>query len=409
MLSHLRIKIALFSAYFVFAILLNSVGTVIMQSINSFGASEADASLLEAFKDLPIAVVSFLVASWLPKFGYRQGMIVAFSVVALACLAMPLAPSFLMTKLVFVAIGSSFGVTKIAVYATIGLVTESRNEHASFMNFIEGFFMIGMWSGYWIFGAFIDSSNPASYSWLNVYWLLAGLSAANIFLLLGTHFDQAASVPAGADALSEFIAMMKLVWRPLVLIFVLAAFLYVLIEQGIGTWLPTFNLKVLDLPAAMSAQITSIFAGGLAIGRLSAGFLLARMSWYPLLNVCVVAMAMLILAVMPFAAPASHGAEITWFNAPPAAYLLPLIGLFMAPIYPVVNSVVLSALPKERHAHMAGLIVVFSALGGTTGSRITGLTFEHFGGETAFYLPLIPMAVILVCLYLLHREVIKAG
>ncbi|MEI8640389.1 hypothetical protein P4S68_02165 [Pseudoalteromonas sp. Hal099] len=30
---------------------------------------------------------------------------------------------------------------------------------------------------------------------------------------------------------------------------------------------------------------------------------------------------------------------------------------------------------------MTGLIVVFSALGGTTGSMITGYVFEHFSGQ----------------------------
>ena len=45
---------------------------------------------------------------------------------------------------------------------------------------------------------------------------------------------------------------------------------------------------------------------------------------------------------------------------------------------------------------MSGLIVVFSALGGTTGSIITGNVFERFDGQTAFYLSLIPMVLLLV-------------
>ena len=74
-MKNIGLQLSLFSAYFVFAILLNSVGTVILQSIASFGVSRGDASVLEAFKDLPIAIVSFLVASFLPRFGYRRAMI----------------------------------------------------------------------------------------------------------------------------------------------------------------------------------------------------------------------------------------------------------------------------------------------------------------------------------------------
>ena len=52
---------------------------------------------------------------------------------------------------------------------------------------------------------------------------------------------------------------------------------------------------------------------------------------------------------------------------------------------------------------MAGLIVVFSALGGTSGSLITGNLFEHFGGQTAFYFSLLPIAVIVATLFAFKR------
>lgn len=51
--------------------------------------------------------------------------------------------------------------------------------------------------------------------------------------------------------------------------------------------------------------------------------------------------------------------------------------LLMAPIYPVLNSAMPSSLPKDRHAGTTGLMVVFSALGGTLGSIITGTIFAH--------------------------------
>lgn len=64
------VKIAMYLNYFVFAILLNSVGIVILKSQANYGVDEVQASVLEAFKDLPIAIVSFFVASFLPRIGY---------------------------------------------------------------------------------------------------------------------------------------------------------------------------------------------------------------------------------------------------------------------------------------------------------------------------------------------------
>ena len=94
-----------------------------------------------------------------------------------------------------------------------------------------------------------------------------------------------------------------------------------------------------------------------------------------------------------------------WGALPAAALILPLIGLLLAPVYPTVNSVVLSALPVERQAGMTGLIVVFSALGGTLGSFLTGRLFAAFGGRTAVAGVLAPVALLLLGLLVLRRLV----
>lgn len=404
-----RITLSLYLTYFVFAILLNSVGTVILQVINVYDVTKSAASVLEGFKDLPIAIVSFVVASFLPRLGFRNAMVIGLALVTFACLAMPLLPTFWTTKLLFLAVGSAFALVKVSVYATVGQITSSTKQHASQMNTIEGIFMVGVLCGYWLFGYFIDSDNPTSDRWLNVYWLLAAICTANIALLICTKFPLSTPTTESGTLRSDFLDMLLLMKRPLVYIFVLSAFMYVLIEQGIGTWLPTFNNEILKLPTAMSVQVTSIFAATLAIGRLSAGFIMQRLHWYPVLNGCVLFTASLILLTMPLTHDITAQVDIDWFSAPIAAYIFPLIGLFMAPIYPAINSVMLSALPKRQHAAMTGLIVIFSALGGTTGSIITGYTFAHFSGQTAFYFSLIPITIILVALFFFKRETDKVA
>lgn len=66
------ITAVLYLNYFVFAILLNSVGIVILKAQKNYSVNELQASILEAFKDLPIAIVSFLIASFLPRIGYKK-------------------------------------------------------------------------------------------------------------------------------------------------------------------------------------------------------------------------------------------------------------------------------------------------------------------------------------------------
>ncbi len=405
-----RIMLALFLIYFVFAILLNSVGTVILQVIGNYGVSKSGASVLEAFKDLPIAVVSFMVASFLPRIGYRNAMLAALALVCAACVAMPLLPSFLTTKLLFLCVGVAFALVKVSVYSTLGLIARDRKQHAGIMNTLEGVFMVGVLSAYWIFGYFIDSSDPRSASWLQVYWVLALLCAFTFVLVLATPFDEhAAALPAGRSRWDDFTAMLKLFFKPLVCVFVITAFLYVLIEQSVGTWLPTFNNEILKLPTAMSVEVTSIFAACLAIGRLSAGVIMRRLHWYPVMNACVIGMAAMVLLALPLTRGVVLDPNVSWSSAPLATFLFPLIGLFMAPIYPGINSVMLSSLPQNQHSSMTGLLVIFSALGGTTGSFVTGYVFGNFDGHLAFYLTLVPITLVLVTLFFFKRQVDKLG
>lgn len=401
-----RILFILFLIYFVFAILLNSVGTVILQVINNYGVGKSAASVLEGFKDLPIAIVSFLVASFLPRLGYKRAMLIGLAIVTCACLAMPLVPGFATAKVLFLAVGVAFALTKVSVYSTLGLIATSRKHHAGMMNTLEGFFMVGVLCAYWLFSFFIDSNDPASRTWLNVYWLLAALCAVTFVLLATTTFDeQLAALPAGRTPAQDFSAMLQLFFKPLVCIFVVTAFLYVLIEQSVGTWLPTFNNEIMKLPAAMSVQVTSIFAACLAVGRLSAGVVLRRVHWYPVMNLCLLGMGAVVLLALPLTHGVVANPDVTWLTAPPAAFLFPLIGLFMAPIYPGINSVMLSSLPAHQHSAMTGLLVIFSALGGTTGSLVTGYVFGAFSGHFAFYLTLVPIGVVLVMLFFFRRAV----
>ncbi|MFM2086005.1 MAG: hypothetical protein RLZZ237_874 [Pseudomonadota bacterium] len=401
-----RIFCILLLIYFVFAILLNSVGTVILQLIGNYGVSKASASVLEGFKDLPIAIVSFVLASFLPRIGYKKAILAGLAIVTAACVAMPLLPSFLTTKMLFLCTGVAFALVKVSVYSTVGLISNDRRQHASTMNTLEGFFMVGVLSAYWLFGHFIDSGDPKSHSWLQVYWVLAALCALTFLLVLATPFDErGAQLPAGRSIAQDFAAMLKLFFKPLVCVFVLTAFLYVLIEQSVGTWLPTFNNEILKLPTAMSVEVTSIFAACLALGRLSAGVLMRKINWYPVMNGCVIGMAAMVLLALPLTHDVVLDPHVTWATAPLATFLFPLIGLFMAPIYPGINSVMLSSLPKNQHSSMTGLLVIFSALGGTTGSLITGYVFGNFSGHFAFYLTLVPITIVLVTLFFFKRAV----
>lgn len=396
-MKNFNIKAVLFLNYFVFAILLNSVGTVILQVQQNFGISKSSASVLEGFKDLPIAICSFILASFLPKIGIKNSMLIALFLVSCMCFVMPFTDDFWFFKLLFAIVGISFALIKISVFTSIGLVTSTDKEHSSFMGFLEGFFMIGVLAGNVLFSLFIDDHNPKSTHWMNVYWVLGALSALSfLFLFFSKLNESEARSEKKTDLLGDLRNSISLFSYKKVLFFLLCAFLFVLVEQSFQTWTPTFYKEILKLPTSMSIQAGAVLAGAFALGRFLSGFFSKKFSWIYVVSFCVIGFAISILLVLPLTHDIQINEGTGWFNAPLVVYLFPLMGGLLAPIYPSINSVILASIPKYLHSAMSGLIVVFSAIGGTIGSMITGFVFQEFSGQQAFYLSLIPLSLLII-------------
>jgi fucose permease len=260
--------------------------------------------------------------------------------------------------------------------------------------------MIGIAAGFVAFPFFYSDTNPDA--WLRIYLVLAGLIALSFFVLLFSDFKIKYEVP-GTSIKSDFLEMIKLIKRPLVLVFAVAAFMYVMTEQGIMSWLPTFNQKVLHLPEKTSIYMAVILMLSIALGRYISSHLVKKISWFALLAFCLVGAALMVLFVLPQTQNLASGEIKTLRDVPVVAYVFPLIGFFLAPIYPLINSFVLSATEKMFHSPMASLLVFFSAIGGTLGSRLMGYLFKNIGGQKAFYFSLIPMAILLLCLFFFYQ------
>jgi fucose permease len=145
------------------------------------------------------------------------------------------------------------------------------------------------------------------------------------------------------------------------------------------------------------------------LGRFISSLLVKKISWIVILTTCIIGAALMVLLVLPQTQNLAPREIRSLKDVPVIAYVFPLIGFFLAPIYPLINSFVLSATEKIFHSPMASLLVFFSAIGGTLGSRLVGYLFKHIGGQKAFYFSLIPMAILLLCLFFFYKEQKKPG
>ena len=399
-MKNLTIKLALFINYFVFAALLNSVGLLIQKSQNLYYVLPKTASLLEPAKDLTIAFVAFLIGSFLPKLGYKKGMLISLSVVFLGCFIMYFGDSFWSVMILFACTGFSFAIIKVSVMALIGVVANTEKEHKTIMSYIESVFMLGIVFAYVIFPMFYSDTDPKA--WLNVYLVLAVLIALVFVFILFSEFNLP-KIENPKSFKEDFNDMIHLLAKPIMILFVIFAFMYVMTEQGIMSWLPTFNQKVLHLNEKLAGQMAVILMLSIAFGRFMSGIIVKKIHWYIYLTVCLFGAASLIIFVLPMASDI----EITEINSitqvPLIGFVFPLIGLFLAPIYPIVNSTILSATEKQFHGAVAGLLTFFSAIGGTFGSLTIGYLFEKIGGSKAFYFSLIPLTVLIVVIYFINK------
>ncbi|WP_299129720.1 MFS transporter [uncultured Winogradskyella sp.] len=393
------IKISLFLIYFVFAALLNSVGILIERSIEIYGVSKSDASILEPFKDLSIAVMAFLVGSFLPRLGFKKAMLISLAIVFIACLGMYFGNSFWSVKLLFLATGLTFAIVKVAVFALIGYITDTKKEHSSLMNLIETVFMLGIIFMYVVFPLFFDETDENA--WLTGYLLMATLIAVAFVIILFSKFNVETEPSKGIG--NDFKDMFTLFYNPLIWIFAIFAFLYVMTEQGIMTWLPTFNKETLKLDPKLGSQMAVLLMICIALGRFLTGILAKRIKWLYIAVTSVVLAVMLVLLVLPLAQNIESKAVESIADLPAVSYLFPLIGLFLAPLYPLINSTVLTSVDKSMHSALAGILTFFSAVGGTVGSLLIGNLFDSLGGDRVFYLSLIPLVIILISFFIINR------
>jgi fucose permease len=397
MKSTWKVRVALAVNFFVFAILLNTVGIVIARVIDDYGVAGTTAATLEAFKDLSIAAASFLLASYVPRFGYRRTMLVGLMAVMLASILVAAVTGFWVTPVLYATIGVSFALLKTAVYSTIGLITETQAEHTGLMNTLEGIFQVGAMSGPLVFAFMINFSR-----WTDTYWLLAALILIALVLMWFTKLDEHEIEEHAAE--TGLLEMLKLLKRPIVWTFVVCAWLYVMIEQSFGTWMPRFNEQIFGLSAALAAGFLGFYSGSIALSRFAAGYLLRRVPWV-VLQLTYLGLAFAVtLTVVLLTSEGDPTTVTSWLEAPRLAFLFPAaVGFFLGPIYPTISSIVLTKMPKAQQPAMTGLIIIFSALGGTTGSLVTGRLTDVLNTHDAFYFPLIPIGLLALMLLVYKR------
>lgn len=354
-------------SFLIFSMLLNCMGIVILQL--SHHISYTGLGFLEAFKDLPIAAISIFAATYIDRFGSRLSLMFSLFVVALCCMALPFLKEFWFFKVWFSIIGFGFAVAKISVFGIIRNNIYDEKLLSKSMNSVEAYFMIGIFLVNIGFGWLLSSKY--SEFWTFGFWAIGALAFANGVLLYRSNYRE-----VHEENPSGFLANFGDVFLAPNFLFLGILFTVVFVEQSFNSWLPAFFKKNLGVNSYFALQSSAFLALFSFLGRVATSRLIMKV---PMLKILTVSLASIITLLLACQLIMSKLPE----NSHYLLVFFPLVGLFMAPLYPLYNSRLLYKYGQENVSRLVSLVVMVSSLGSSLGSLAMAQLFQM--GMSPFY------------------------
>lgn len=374
-----KISLPLKLTFLIFSMVLNCMGLIILQLADD-NITYGELGFLESFKDLPIAFISLFAVSFINKTGAKKALILALAIVGICSCLLPFVEVFWFYKLWFAIIGACFAIGKICVFGIIRNNISDEKSLAKTMNSVEASFMIGIFVVNTGFGWLISS--PYSEFWKFGFLLIAVLSAITIFLLSRANISEAQPLE-NKNIFSELSGFTT----PTVALFLAVIFCIVFVEQGFNSWLPSFYKNHLKVNSFFALQATSFLSLFSYAGRTVTANIIRRFSLPGYYITCMIFIILLLITIVGLQYFDSEDSRLILF-------LFPVIGLFLSPLYPVINSRMIAQVDKEKVNLFTSLIVIFSSLGSSVSSIIMAVLF---GKQLLNFYPL----YILSCVILL--------
>lgn len=345
---------------------LHAVGGALLPSLAArFHLSDATSGLLFLLYFAGTSIGALLCRS-----RYARLITIGFVAMVCTCLAVATSPRALLAP-VFLILGISVGVPMSAVTLFTG-----RN--------------------------FPERCAPLL-TFLNFSWSVGALAAPLIAARILVHYDyRAAYILFGAASAIAAIASglvlrdgPELVRTPmdtqpsatalrLVIVFALAAFLQVGIENTVAAWLPTYALRMADSGVVLAAASSSFYWAGFLSSRGFSSLLLLRAEPMRIFRIAI-ALGFASALLLEFA-PGVATRNVAMF----------LLGTALAPTYPLVLS---GFFARTRHTADSRWILFTAGFGGSVLPWIAGFISTHTGSLRAGMLT-IPAALLLMAILL---------
>ncbi len=403
-IKYLGPRIALIFTCFTLSLFTCVLSAFIMQAVAYFHVSATSAGGLETYQNATVAILSFISFSFLLKVGYRRSLMIVLLVMIFIGIVTPIVNEFWMMKLFLVFVGLALVSIKVAVYSTVTLITENKKQHAIFITVIEATCMISSMLGMWILSEFIKFNLE---HWMYALWFFSVLAIINFIVWCFVKLDESVLMKEKAESVSQQIKEIwtllkyKVVWYAIILFFLAS-----LVETCFAVWLPGFYQESMAVKASLILQIGSMFVFALAAGRIFVAFLLKYLSWNKVLFIFYLVGCILLITILITIHKPEHAVTGIW-SIPFIALLLPLMGFFLAPSTPLINSSILTSTPEPKHALMMTIMTITFAISGSLAARLLGFLFDEFGGVTGLKIATVVPLVIMVLMVIPYARALR--
>jgi MFS transporter, FHS family, glucose/mannose:H+ symporter len=287
------------------------------------------------------------IGALLCRRNYARTMTIGFLAMAATCLAVAASPSALLEP-VFFLLGISVGVPMSAVTLFTGRTFPERC--ASLLTFLNFSWSIGALAAPLIAARILVQHD---YRTAYILFSIAAICAAAACGIMLRDGPEPIHASAGLESTTAF---------HLVLVFALAAFLQVGIENTVAAWLPTYALRTQNSGLVLAAASSSFYWTGFLSSRGLSSFALLRAEPMRIFRV-VIASGLTSALFLEFA-PNIALRNLAMF----------LLGASLAPIYPLVLS---GFFARTRKTADSRWILFTAGFGGSVLPWIAGFVSAH--------------------------------
>ncbi len=352
------------ATFFLFVIYMAFIGLGLPDSV--LGASWP---VLHLALDVPIAhagilsvmttggtiISSFMSGRVTKRFGTGRVTLVSVLMTAIALMGFSYASSFYWLMLLTIPLGLGAGSVDAALNGYVAMHYEAKH-----MSWLHSFWGVGATLGPMIMSVFLGRAS----GWRTGYFAISLIQAAIVILLFTTlplwqRFGQGAvleTIPEESESGRE-----KGIYRiPGVKYAILSFFAYCAVEMTTGLWGASYLVSYQGFTPETAARYTSLFFGGITIGRFITGFITMKFSFRSVIRAGILSIGIGVLMVL-------SGIYLL---------LIPgflLIGLGCAPVFPGMIHETPLRFGKKHAQSIIGIQMAFAYMGSTLMPALFGL------------------------------------